>query len=449
LGEGGGEALVGFAARFERVGGACAAQGECEPAGDERHAGQREPEREQAGRPGLAGAGGGRLGVAGERCRERGDRGELAGRRGGRGRLADGGDGDSGRGGGGRDGEADGRGAERLVGAAFRVEVGVGDGAELVVAGFGGHQDDVFGEGDIEEFSLGRGAFGLRLHNLEIFRDAARREAGDVGPVAGAGEGERPGDGFADRGAFGDDLGFEFKLADGAGEGGRCGLGQRADVEGERLAGDGLLLHLGVLEEPEVGVAGDEVDELGGRGELDLAGGTGAGACAVGDEHAALAADGGLCRFGFGPVFEGQRDAVPVGLRGTKGVEVAAGDGERVGEREDLAGPDGVGRDGEVGIGNRFQGDVDGLALGEAGDEGEGDGLRHGEVDHRDALGAAGDAQREAGDGGQRGVALGLALLKHEGEFGGLADAEGAAVGLPAGGLRRERGGEREKTEEE
>ena len=48
------------------------------------------------------------------------------------------------------------------------------------------------------------------------------------------------------------------------------------------------------------------------------AGGTGAGACAVGDEHAALAADGGLGGFRFGPVFEGQGDAVPVGLRGTE-----------------------------------------------------------------------------------------------------------------------------------
>ena len=96
-----------------------------------------------------------------------------------------------------------------MVGAGLGIEVGEVHRAEGVGAGLGGDEDDVFGEGGVEEFTVGGGAFAFGLDDLKILGHVALGEAGDVGPVTGAGELKGPGDGVADAGFFRDDFGDE------------------------------------------------------------------------------------------------------------------------------------------------------------------------------------------------------------------------------------------------
>ena len=143
------------------------------------------------------------------------------------------------------DGHRHGLGLHGLVGTAARVEIGITHRAERVGAGLGGDEHRVLGERGVEEPALSRGALGLRLQDLEILRDLARRESVDVGPVAGAAEFERPRDRFADGHGGGHDLRDEGELADGAAEIRGRPVGQGLDGERRLVAGDGVLHHVG------------------------------------------------------------------------------------------------------------------------------------------------------------------------------------------------------------
>jgi hypothetical protein len=141
--------------------------------------------------------------------------------------------GDGGGRGRGRSGDLDrnGLGPERFVVSGGGVEDRDGVGAEGGAAGFLRDEDEILGEGTLEEqFGLD-GFLSVRRDDAEIAGEGARTEFVDGGPVAHALEGKRPGDGFADGGFFRNNLGDEGELADGADEVGGGGRGQRADLQ--------------------------------------------------------------------------------------------------------------------------------------------------------------------------------------------------------------------------
>ena len=365
------------------------------------------------------------------------------------------------RGGGRGDGDRGARGGDRLVGAGLGIKVGEIDGAERVSAGLGGDEDDVFGEGDVEEFAVGGGAFGFGLDDLEIVGDVALGQTGEVGPVAGAAEFEGPRDGFADGGFLGDDFGDEFELADGAAESGGRGRGEGADGEGGPGGLDGEAFEARGLEEAEADAAGLQADDLGDGVQREGAGVFRVGAGAIHDVELGLAVDDAFAGFGLGPVFGDQRAGAPVGV-GFELAEIAAVDVEGVEEREDFAGPEGVGAGDELGRGGGFEGGIAGGAGGLEGRDaevalvgfdvegGDGDGVvgpgaetigelhvvGAAEVIELGARALAGEIGLHALDGREARCAVGRAVLEDEDEFGGV-----GVGGLPADGLGVRAGG--------
>ena len=242
------------------------------------------------------------------------------------------------RGGGAGDGQGHGFGGDRLVGPALRVEVTEAHGRQAVRAGTGGHQHDILAQCALKKSAVLHRALGLGLHDLEVVRDFALRQAGDVGPVARAGQLKGPRDRFAHAGGGGDNLGYEGEFADRPAVVSRCRR-QRLDGEFQRLGIDLALFDIGLAEQAERGAADHEVDQLAGGLERVDAGLLNGRARGLLGDDATLTADERFRRVGLGPVVGHGRGGGPFHVAGER-MKVAAHHVEMVGEREDLAGPD-------------------------------------------------------------------------------------------------------------
>ena len=243
------------------------------------------------------------------------------------------------------------------------------------------------------------------------------------------------------------------------------------------------MLILALLKKAKAGDADGEVEQLIDGVEANAAGSAGDGAGAVGESGAGLVAEAEIKGLGPGPILGNERLRVPLDLAAAEIGEVVARCVERVGEREDLAGPDaGRGRH-EAGGGGVVEGDTGAADGGGAGIEGgdggaeftlvgfdfegrdghplvfaeacgvgERDGVGAGEIDDRGARGLAGELEGKTVDAGETWLPGGRAVFENELEFAGLADGEGAlnripADGLGAGGVGDHKGREAEQEE--